>query len=514
MFHRFAHQANTHVKPGMTMNRWGFHFDRTQTWWENAGADWFKYIARGSYMLRQGNPVSDLLVFVGDGSPNSVYLRKDFESEIPAGTNFDCVNADVLLNRIQLKNNKLILPEGTEYKMLVLKNCETLSLETLKRIHEIAKSGVPIVGDKPQKPLGYLLSDEDKTTFSKLVDEIWSQPKTYSTFNWNGIFEKEGILPDCAISNGDDINFMHRKMDGVDIYFLYNPDSLAQRLECTFRVKDKIPELWNPMTGKARKSGQFENAGEITKAWINLEAEESVFVVFCEFSKGAPAISDSNKLEKGEYFLTKDNQLFTEISSGNPIAKIEGSWEVEFLKEHDYAGKHNFENLSDWKDHADENIKYYSGTAVYRTSFDWDKDLLNPENIYTLDLGDVKIVAEVRLNGKELGVSWMPPFHVDITKALKTGENQLEIKITNQWSNKLIGDERFPTSYEPFELEGNYPKNTMQDWYVNNEPLPAGKRSTFCTASFYNADDELMPSGLLGSVQIITKKQTPVTGNN
>ena len=89
MFHRFVHQSNPNVKPGMTMNRWGFHFDRTQTWWENAGADWFKYIARGSYLLRQGIPVSDLLIYVGEGSPNSTFERDDFEPTIPVGTNFD-----------------------------------------------------------------------------------------------------------------------------------------------------------------------------------------------------------------------------------------------------------------------------------------------------------------------------------------------------------------------------------------------------------------------------------------
>jgi hypothetical protein len=146
MFHRFAHQANTHVKPGMTMNRWGFHFDRTQTWWENAGADWFQYMARGQYLLRQGVPVSDLLVFVGDASPNSVYLRKDFEPEIPAGTNFDCVNTDVLLNRIEARDCRLVLPEGTSYRALVLKNCENISLSTLQRIHDLSSSGIPIIG--------------------------------------------------------------------------------------------------------------------------------------------------------------------------------------------------------------------------------------------------------------------------------------------------------------------------------------------------------------------------------
>jgi hypothetical protein len=450
MFHRFAHQANTHVKPGMTMNRWGFHFDRTQTWWENAGADWFKYMARGQYLLRQGVPVSDLLVFVGDGSPNSVYLRNDFEPEIPAGTNFDNVNADVLINRITIKNRKLVLPEGTEYHALVLKNCENLSLKTLQRIHEIAEKGVPVIGQKPQKLLGYLSSEEDLQIFSKLVEEIWSKPTTHSDFNWETIFKKEGILPDFAISGRKEINFIHRRLPGADIYFLYNPDSVAQLLECDFRIEQKIPELWNPMTGETKKSAQFKTKKNSTKTWINLEAEESVFVVFRESAQGVPAVSEAEKLKIAEYFLIDNNQLQVETDTETPALKIEGAWEVEFLKEHDYDGKHIFESLTDWKDNANENIKYYSGTAIYRKSFIWPEDLNPEENRYFIDLGEVKIVAEVKLNGKESGVLWMPPFRLDITEALVTGENQFEIKSPTSGRINSLATNDSPPAIRPF----------------------------------------------------------------
>jgi len=506
MFHRFAHQANTHVKPGMTMNRWGFHFDRTQTWWKNAGADWFKYMARGQYLLRQGVPVSDLLVFVGDGSPNSVVLRKDFEPEIPAGTNFDCVNADVLINRIQIENKKLVLPEGTEYKMLVLQNAETMTLATVKRIHEMAMAGIPVVGKRPLIIAGYLTSQEEKEIFENLVEETWGQPKTYSDLNWLTIFEKERIFPDLKMADQTHFSFMHRKTEDADIYFLFNPDSLAHQLECNFHVGNKIPELWNPMTGEVRKSAQFKSEKNSTKVWINLEAEESVFVVFRESAKGVPAVSEPEKLAKQEFFLSDENKLLAENKKQETVLQIEGNWDVEFLKQNDYQAKHIFETLVDWKEHADENIKYYSGTAIYLKTFDFSGEINRSEKKYFLDLGDIKIVAEVKLNGKDLGVLWMPPFKVDITDALKKGKNKLEIAITNQWSNKLIGDERFPTSYPAFKLEGNFPKNTMLDWYVNNEPLPAGQRTTFCTASFYKDGDELMPSGLLGPVQIESVK--------
>nr|WP_319509528.1 glycosyl hydrolase [uncultured Draconibacterium sp.] len=506
MFHRFAHQANTHVKPGMTMHRWGFHFDRTQTWWANAGADWFKYMARGQYMLRQGVPVSDLLVFIGDGSPNSVFLRKDFEPEIPSGTNFDCVNTDVLVNRIQLKNNKLVLPEGTAYKALVLRNCETLTMETLQRIQEISKAGIPIVGPKPQLLAGYSNSEQNKNAFIELANKIWSGEKVYTDYNWSKMMNAENIDSDFNVFNRDDISFIHRSLQGEDIYFFFNPDSVLQQFECSFRVEGKIPELWDPMTGETHKTAQFKNENGKTKVWINLDAEESVFVVFRESSDGVPTVSEAKELKTDNFVLNAQNELQQETLSNEKPLEIDGSWGVEFLKEHDYQATHTFHKLADWKNSSVDEIKYYSGTAIYRKSFSVDESYIKENNKYILDLGDVKIVAEVKLNGSSIGVDWMPPFELEITEHLKAGENELEIEITNQWSNKLIGDERFPASYTGYKLEGNFPKGIMMDWYANNEPMPAGKRTTFCTASFYKADDELMPSGLLGPVQIKTEK--------
>jgi hypothetical protein len=179
MLHRFAHQANTHVEPGMTLDFWGFHFDRTNTWWYNAGAEWFKYMARGSYMLRQGNPVSDLLIFIGEGAPNAPFYRDEFEPNIPLETNFDCINADALINRIQIKNGCLVLPEGIEYKILVLKNCGLLSLKALQKIHEIALAGIPIAGLSEIEPMGYGVGKELKEQFKQLLSEIQSQLKIY-----------------------------------------------------------------------------------------------------------------------------------------------------------------------------------------------------------------------------------------------------------------------------------------------------------------------------------------------
>ncbi len=514
MFHRFTHQANIYAKPGLTMSRWGSHFDRTQTWWMNAGKAWFEYIARGSYMLRQGYPVADVLVFVGDGSHNDFIDREKLSQSIPAGINYDCSNADVLINRIGLKNKKMVLPEGNPYAYLVLENIDIIKLPTLRRIKEIADAGVIIVGNKPKKIAGHLVSDSDLREFEKLVESIWNMPNCSLTYD----FSK--AQPDLQFVGHTDI-FMHRKTKHEDIYFFSNRDTINKQFEVVFRVANKIPEFWDAMDGSITKLARFKSEENATRVWIDLKAQQSAFVVFRESSKNVTSIIQSNGIY--DYYLDQNNRIVlvsghegtvdVKLSNGEKIEYIvdklplpidlSNSWDVEFLKEYDFAAKKSFGLLSDWKDHANDSIKYYSGTALYTKTIELsEKPGLDDKVI--LDLGTVNIVAEVIINGHKAGVLWMNPFETDITNYLKSGENRLEIRITNQWSNRLIGDERFPKQDGGYALTSTPPAtdSKMPDWYINNEPMPEGPRTTFCTGQFYDANDDLMPSGLMGPVYI------------
>ncbi|NJC27582.1 hypothetical protein GGR27_003099 [Lewinella antarctica] len=518
MLHRFAHQANTHVTPGMTLGFWGFHFDRTNTWWHNAGAEWFKYMARGSYLLRQGNPVSDVLVFIGEDAPNAPFYRDEFDPHIPIETNFDCINADALINRIQIKGDRLALPEGLEYQVLVLKNCEKLSLESLTKIHEIALAGIPIAGLTSIEPQGYNVSDELREQFALLLAEIKSQTKIYDHYDWSTIFHENNIATDLDFIGREDMGYTHRTMADKDIYFFYNREKEAALFECAFRVDGKIPELWNSVNGEITKLGQFKHQDGRTTAWITLEAEESVFVVFRESSKGVPSVSlGQNKDLRVEYTLDDDNQLVLNASRNgtyaasmtngenrktvidqidNPVT-IAGSWEVAFPKVNGDKAKFVFDELIDWKDNADDAIRYYSGTAIYRNSFLFNQPKLSENQHWILDLGEVNVIARVKLNGVDLGVLWLPPFKVDVSDALIEGENKLEIHVTNQWTNHLIGDEQFAQT-DGYKITNE----KMPDWYVNNEPPPSGERTTFTTYPFYKKDSPLISAGLLGPVTL------------
>lgn len=520
MFHRFAHQANIYAEPGMTMNRWGFHFDRTQTWWKNAGADWFKYIARGSYLLRQGNPVSDLLVYIGEGSPNGAYHRSELKSKLPKTINFDNINTDVLVNRLIIKDHELSLPEGTSYKMLLLKNSEVISLSTLKRIYEIAKNGIPVYGDVPKILAGYNNHKNDKNEFSEIQTQLASLIQPVE--DWNTILSNLHILPDLKVHDAEPIDYAHRQTDKEDIYFFFNQDTTGVKsFDLSFRVQNKIPELWNPMTGKIIKKADFINDGKTTRTTVKLEKGASVFVVFREEATDTKSVTKSNPdinysfSESGQIqaSISKNGKYNIPLSSGEPWTinvtdipepfKIDGPWKVIFNEKSGYGGTVTFNELTDWKDHPIDSIKYYSGTATYQKTIIIPDELVADDIDAVLDLGTVSIVAEVIINNENAGVSWMPPHHLSIGAYLKPGENILEIKITNQWSNRLIGDERYAPNDGGYKLGPHRATDlTMPEWYVNNEPRPVGKRNTFTTAPFYKEDSPLMPSGLVGSVVI------------
>ncbi len=535
-FHRFAHQANTNVTPGMTMSGFGSNIDRTQTWWENAGKEWFKYIARGQYLLRQGVPVADILAFVGDGSPNTTVSRRGLR-DLPTSINYDCTNFDVLQNRISVVDGKLVLPEGTSYDALYLNNSREIHLSTLKRLGELADQGVIIIGNKPGSIGGFAPTEADKVAFAQLADEIWAKPTTVTDVNWEKIYNNFDLALDLVIKDGEDINYVHRKTATEDIYFFYNPKKEAHTYECTFNVEGKVPEFFDPMTGEVSPLGAFESINGQTKVAVPMTAEGSGFIVFRKSSEGLKSVKVFNALSQSDLAFsldennglsvkgTKNGSYAVALSDGSKqqveltnipeSITLEGDWDVTFTSTKSGDLNFTFPTLIDWTSHDREEVKYYSGTAIYSQTFKVSKKQLSPENNVKLDLGEVKEIARVILNGKDLGVLWKAPHTVDITSALVAGKNDLRIEVTNQWTNRMIGDENFPnlTGYDirP-QINKIHPardphlslinRHKMVDWYINNEPAPLGERSTFCTYPFYDKGDQLLPAGLLGPVKI------------
>ncbi len=477
MFHRFVHQPNTHVAPGMTMNRWGFHFDRTQTWWENAGKAWFEYMRRGQYLLRQGNISADILAFVGDEAVNSTLGRSDFKPSLPSSINYTSVNADVLINRIKSQNGNMILPEGTIFSILYLHNTKTISLKSLEKIVSLAEQGVKIIGVLPNELIGYVNSEEDQRRFQILTKKLASFIMPVNS--WSEFINANLGGLDLADGGRQDLEYIHRKDIDKDIYFFYNKDSVEQKYDLSFRVSGKIPELFNAMDGSTTQVDNFNQNGGRTSFSLALKGGESIFVVFRQ--NVISTVKSTTKKVLSQSTEIKSNWKFN-LPGENPI---------------------NIQNLEDWSLSKDENLKYFAGTATYHNEIKISKKTLSKDRQIILSLGDVKISAEVFVNNQPVATLWFPPFQTDITPYLKKGKNSIQIKVTNQWTNKLIGDERYNRDqFKGYKLNnGNDVRDNMVDWYVNNEPLPAGPRTTFSTADFVEKDDLLLPSGLIGPVE-------------
>lgn len=242
-----------------------------------------------------------------------------------------------------------------------------------------------------------------------------------------------------------------------------------------FRTTKGAPELWDPLTGNIRRLPEFSTDSGRTTIPLQFEPYQSFFIVFEKMISEA-ASGGKNFPEKIE------------------VATLEGSWNVAFDPKWGGPANIHFDQLIDWTARPEEGIKYYSGIAVYRKTFDLpiDKTTIKNKRLY-LDLGEVKNMARVRLNGHDLGVVWTVPWQVDLTEIVKQEENQLEIEVANLWPNRLIGDEQFP--YDGIK-NGQWP-----EWLVEGKERTSGRYS-FTTHHYYKADSPLLESGLIAPVTI------------
>lgn len=206
--------------------------------------------------------------------------------------------------------------------------------------------------------------------------------------------------------------------------------------------------------------------------------------------------------EAGRYTFTHASGKTKSLSIASiqkPI-EVSGAWKVSFQPHRGAPAEATFDSLISWPKHEIPGIKYFSGTATYHKKINIPASYLGDNKFLQLDLGRVDVIAEVRLNGKDLGILWEAPFRVNITGAAKEGDNELEVRITNLWPNRMIGDEQYP---DDCEWNGNGPTlKKWPDWVLKGEPRPSKDRLTFTTWKHWHKDSKLLPSGLLGPVVI------------
>jgi len=288
-----------------------------------------------------------------------------------------------------------------------------------------------------------------------------------------------------------DLRYSHRRDGQSDIYFVANAGDLALADDCLFRVDGKQPEIWDAVTGETRALTDFVESGGRTVVPLIFEPHQSIFIVF---RKPTPSARPEGK-------SVRPNVNFVPVVE---TGKLVGPWDVAFDPKWGGPDKIKFEDLDDWSRRPEEGIKYYSGQATYRKTFDMlaVNDGNSARRVW-LDLGTIKNIARVRLNGKELGVVWCAPWHVEITGIAKPKGNRLEITVANLWPNRLIGDEQFPADCD-YGPGGNLAR--WPEWLIKGQPHPSAGRYTFTTWKHFGKDSPLLPSGLLGPVTIRSER--------
>jgi hypothetical protein len=717
IFHRNAMQPHPTALPGMTMGPWGWECDRTNTIHDGL-AGWLEYAARSQNMLRQGTLVADLIYYIGVEVPvDTPVYPEQLKPTPPEGYYYDVANEDAILTRMKGQNGSIVFPDGLSYRVLILPEDKRLNLDVLRQVRDMVKEGIALVGPKPEANPGLTEYPSSDSELRQIADEVWGDLNgttvTDRSYGKGRVFwglpmatvlDKLNIKPDCDITSrsGDAaINFIHRRVGDAEVYFVANRRRRAEDVVCTFRVKDKQPELWNPETGEITPLNIYDQTDAGVRVPLQLNPAESVFVVFRSpaparhlrsiakdsktiagtdpfpafkpgrqrdvtndftlsvwikpdldlylpakgdkshdvpsrslvisppegdtvygsghvscglmagrngvavferahmnwhtlistpmpisgwvhvalvYKAGAPSLyvngklagqaeasgavvhpglNDAREHDGAEYFDgdMSDPELFKEAlgedrlqklaaaaipspieppevewaggttsdllvwqdgsytlqgAAGKSILKvsgigkpleISGPWQVSFPPNFGAPPEVTLPELISLHQHSDPGVKYFSGTATYSKQISIASGATSGDRRVYLDLGWVHVMAQVRVNGEDLGLLWKPPFRVDITSATRHGENKLEILVTNQWVNRLIGDEQLPPENE-YGHDGAI--KVIPEWFLQGKPKPAGGRSTFATWKHYSKDSPLLVSGLVGPVRLRT----------
>ncbi|WP_327195186.1 glycosyl hydrolase [Sphingomonas sp. LH128] len=462
--HTSAHVPVDDKKPGLSLFIYGQYFNRQESWAELA-RPWVDYIARSSLMLQEGRNLADVAYFYGEEAPLTGLYGDKPVADAPVRYAYDFVNFDVLTSLLKNDGPDVVAPSGARYRVLYLGgSSHKMTLPALHKIAELARGGATIVGTAPVGMPGLAAgAAEDRGEWARLVAELWpgnpdtpvGKGRVIAGNDVEGALRTVGLTPDFAFAGAEEgarIPFVHRRDDKGDIYYLSNPQAHAERFEGRFRVTGKVPMLWHPETGTSEPVG-YRMEGEETIVPLAMEADGAVFVVFRE--------------------QTDRRSLVLPAKEPVVLARIQGPWKVAFEPGRGAPAAVSLAALEPLQTDARSGVRYFSGIATYTRSFNapaaW-----KPGQPLWLDLGSVGDLAQVSVNGKDVGTVWHSPYRLDVSAALKTGRNDLEIRVANKWVNRLVGD-----------AQGD------------------GAKVTWTAVPTYRKDAPLLPSGLIGPVELL-----------
>lgn len=513
-WHEFTSSPVQYGKPGQEYFA-GTHLNPNVTWWTQA-APFLRSQARAQFLLQQGRPVSDLLYYYGEQVPGFVHPKSDDPAHLLPGYDYDVVNEDALLHRMRVHGAEIVTPEGISYRALALPASRELSSAALAWVERYVEQGGIVIGEAPHGALG-IEKDETLSSYDRRVDALWKRCKTAPSQNENGIvtcenqarkiFAQLGVTPDFSFSlaadstmadDGRAFDFVHRHTATSEIYFVRNARAVETKATLSFRVKDRAPELWSPDTGTITDAVLYRNtAAGRTEIPLTMPAYGSIFVIFehvagkhlvrleCDGKDVFPSVT------QGENVFAAEDEMVAGAAGHYRATDAEGRAHDWFLPMRVDAMKESHWSLSfpdgwgaptsipveqfgSWTESGDAGVRYFSGTATYRTTMHFSETQIASSEELWLDLGSVREIATVRVNGHEAGTQWRAPYAVRLDPHVHAGDNLVEIEVSNLWPNRLIGD------LQP----------------------DAAKKYTRTNVQAYRADSPLLPSGILAPVVV------------
>jgi len=464
VLHVYIHQPDDGRRPGS--NAWfSTEFNRHNTWFGKMRG-WTDYLRRCQLMLQQGRYAADVCYYIGEDAPIMTGGRVP---EIPKGYAYDYVNAEVLLERMEVRDGRLTLPDGMSYGMMVLPPVRTMRPEVARRLLALVRAGARVFGSRPERSPSLQGQPAADRELLRIADTLWGNLYSRSGSHRVGMgtvftgdalataMLSSGLAPDVVLPEGCPLLWTHRSSEGREIFFLTNTSDREVACRPDFRVTGRQPQLWDPMTGETRMLRQYDSAGGRTQVTVRLEGHQSAFLVFESHPEASvPPGHPENFPQR------------------RPIAAVDGPWSVRFT---DMAGARpaprRMEALQDLSTSADSAVAYLAGQVTYTTTFPRPAAIRPGEPVY-LNLGEVAVMASVKVNGRSAGITWMRPQVLRVDPLLKPGVNTLEVEVSNLWRNRMMREKR----------------------------LPADRRSLHWLYDDIVPTEKLHPSGLLGPVRL------------
>jgi hypothetical protein len=505
VFHTFAHNPEIAGRPGFVYHA-GEHINVNTTWWPMA-KPFMDYIGRCCYMLRQGLFVADACLYYGDQAPNLVPARRIGPNIKPRwdntkclhcgqpkpvnpgplpGYDYDYMNAEIITTSLRVENGRLRLPSGQSYRLLLLPDREAISLPVLRSLEKLVSNGAIVIGRRPVRTTSledYPECDVEVKVISKKLWGACDGTNTLSNAYGRGavywgktvkeVLEEIGVTPDFEvreIDNSDQhIDYIHRQTHQEDIYFISNSHETSENFQVIFRVDPKRkPEIWDPQSGLIQREVKYSVVEGGIQMELSMDPLASRFVVFTDHTTG----ENDPVLRHNLQFANKSNRIDQNPPEGGASRPLRGidlttNWRVSFDPTMGGPATFNLNKLQSWSEIKDEAIQYYSGKALYSRNFSVEKSALTKGRQAVLQFDNIQEMARIEINGEDCGILWIPPYQIDITDHLRTGENEILIEVINTWNNRIVGDLRNPDQRQ-------YTKTNIKNKFRQGNLLESG----------------------------------------